>query len=154
MRSVIYSIGHSSLSIDQFLQLLQHYQIEAIADVRRIPGSTKHPHFKQKQLQEFLQNVKINYFWLGETLGGFRKEGYELFTKTDLFLHGLQQLVNIASQQRTAFLCAEKLFVNCHRRFIADQLASQKWDVIHIVNENFTYPHFPVDSIALDLSKE
>jgi uncharacterized protein (DUF488 family) len=153
MHPLIYSIGHSSLSIDQFFHVLQHYQIEAIADVRRFPGSQKYPHFERMRLAEHLQHANISYFWLGEKLGGFRKEGYHAYAKTDQFFSGLQQLINIASQQVTAFMCAEKSFINCHRRFIADQLLSQKWNVIHIVDENLTDPHFSTDSISLDFSK-
>lgn len=153
MHPLIYSIGHSSLSIEQFLHVLQCYQIEAIVDVRRFPGSKKYPHFERMRLAENLQHETIAYFWLGEKLGGFRKEGYQAYAKTDHFLSGLQQLINVASKQVTAFMCAEKLFMNCHRRFIADQLLSQKWNVIHIVDENLTYPHFSTDSIPLDFSK-
>ena len=152
MQPIIYSLGHSSLSIEKFLHVLQHYQVEAIIDVRRFPTSSKYPHFERTRLAESLHKSNIDYFWFGEELGGFRKESYQAYTKTDHFLAGLSRLQNIASKQRTALMCAEKLFMNCHRRFIADQLASQNWNIIHIVDENLSYPHFSTDSISFDFS--
>lgn len=152
MQTQIYSIGHSSLAIEPFIQILKHYQIEAIADVRRFPTSRKYPHFERSHLAEKLYQTNITYYWLGEKLGGFRKEGYQSYIKSESFLSGLQELMQIASKQVTAILCAEKLVINCHRRYIADHLTHQKWTVIHIVAENLSYPHFPTASLHLDFS--
>lgn len=152
MQPIIYSLGHSSRSIENFLHILHHYQVAAIIDVRRFPTSSKYPHFERTQLAESLLKSKIDYFWFGEELGGFRKEGYQAYTKTDAFRSGLTRIQNIALKQRTALVCAEKLFMHCHRRFIADQLASQNWPIMHIVDEHLSYPHFSTESMAFDFS--
>lgn len=148
----MYTMGHSSLSIEEFLHVIQHYQVEAIIDVRRFPTSKNHPHFERTQFAESLRKSNIDYVWLGEELGGFRKEGYQAYLQTGHFQAGLSQLKNIASKKVTVLVCAEKLFMNCHRRFIADQLASQNWKIIHIVDETITYPHFSSESISFDFS--
>ena len=147
---IIYSIGHSSLSIDEFLNLLQIYKIKTIADVRRFPTSKKYPHFERQNLQSELKKNKIVYRWLGELLGGYRNGGYEFYMKSEFFFQGIQELITVAEKQITAFMCAEKLFFRCHRRFIADHLQEINWRVVHILDEKTTYPHNPSDTILLD----
>ena len=126
------------------------YQIKAIADVRRFPTSKKYPHFERQNLAYELQLRKIDYTWLGELLGGYRKGGYQLYTKSESFLMGLSQLTTLADKQTTSIMCAEKLFFRCHRRFISDQLSQMGSQVIHIIDEKHTYLHKPIDTIQLD----
>lgn len=149
---IIYSIGHSSLSIDQFLQLLNSFQIRALVDVRRFPSSKKYPHFERTILHHALQQVNVEYHWLGDSLGGFRDGGYQAHMQTDLFSQGLHQLIVVATQHLTAFMCAEKLFLHCHRRFISDQLANQGWTVIHIFDDSRTYLHQHTDTLPFDFT--
>jgi len=149
-KKIIYSIGHSTHTIDQFLDLLQIYKIKMIADVRRFPTSKKYPHFERQNLQSELEKKKIDYFWLGEYLGGYRKGGYQLYMESELFLKGIHELIATAETQITAFMCAEKLFFRCHRRFISDHLLQLDWQVIHIFDETTTYLHKPTDSMPLD----
>ncbi|MDZ7339786.1 MAG: DUF488 domain-containing protein [candidate division KSB1 bacterium] len=138
---VIYSIGHSNRSMDQFLSLLAGFQIQMIADVRRFPTSKKYPHFERNFLQQALQGQGIEYVWLGEFLGGFRNGGYESYLQTSAFADGLRSLTALAEKKITAFLCAEKLFFRCHRRFIADRLVLCGWTVIHILDTDRIYTH-------------
>jgi len=147
---LIYSIGHSTLSIGQILQLLTIYKIKAIADVRRFPTSKKYPHFERQNLQQQLQRSDIDYLWLGELLGGYRKGGYQLYMQSESFLQGIKTLMTFATNQTTAFMCAEKLFFRCHRRFISDQLLQFSWKVIHIIDGKISYPHKPTDTMPLD----
>lgn len=147
---VIYSIGHSNLSLDQLLDLLQLYEIKAIADVRRFPTSKKYPHFQRSNLQTELEENSIKYLWLGELLGGYRKGGYQSYMKSESFLKGIEELIEMARSQKIAFLCAEKLFLRCHRRFISDYLFQSGWKIIHIFDENIIYPHKPSDTMQLD----
>ena len=147
---IIYSIGHSTHPIDHFLDLLKIYKIKAIADVRRFPTSKKYPHFERQNLKNELNKIAIEYFWLGELLGGYRKGGYQLYMQTESFSQGISELISLAEKQLTAFMCAEKLFFCCHRRLISDHLLQLDWNVIHIFDEKRTYPHKPTDTIPLD----
>ena len=147
---IIYSIGHSNHPIDHFISLLQIYKIEVIADVRRFPSSKQHPHFERQNLQSELEKNKIDYFWLGEFLGGYRKGGYQFYMQSEFFSQGITELITLAEKQITAFMCAEKLFFRCHRRFISDHLFQLGWKIIHIVDERTSYPHKPSDTMPLD----
>lgn len=147
---IIYSIGHSTHTIDQFLELLHTYQIKAVVDVRRFPTSKQHPHFERQNLQSELTKNHIDYFWSGEFLGGYRKGGYQLYMQSESFLQGVYQLIAVAQKQLTAFMCAEKLFFRCHRRFISDHLFQLGWKIIHIHDEKTVYPHKTTDTIPLD----
>lgn len=149
---LIYSIGHSSLSIEQFLQLLKRFQIRALVDVRRFPSSKKYPQFDRTILNQELQQANIEYHSLGDSLGGFRDEGYQAHMQTDLFSQGLHQLIAVATQHQTVFMCAEKLFLRCHRRFISDHLANHAWTVIHILDDSRVYPHQYTDTLPFDFT--
>ncbi len=150
LQKIIYSIGHSTLPIDQFLDLLKNYKIKTIADVRRFPTSKKYPHFERQNLKNELNKIEIEYFWLGELLGGYRKGGYQLYMQNESFSQGINELISLAEKHVTAFMCAEKLFFRCHRRFISDHLLQMDWKVTHIFDEKRTYPHKPNDTMPLD----
>ena len=109
-----------------------------MVDVRRFPVS-KFDHFKKDNFASELHQRGIKYFYLGEVLGGFREKGYEEHTKTSEFIKGIEELKEIASEFRTAFLCAEKFPSRCHRRFIALRLEQDGWRVIHILDEERTW---------------
>lgn len=138
---IIYTIGHSTYPIETFVELLGEPGIRCLADVRRFPTSRKHPQFKREALQESLSEVGIQYVWLGEPLGGFRSGGYEAYTETEAFRHGLAQLERLGVEQPTAFMCSERLFFRCHRRFIADALRQRGWQVLHIMEAGKLYEH-------------
>jgi uncharacterized protein (DUF488 family) len=130
--------------------LLQIYKIEAIADVRRFPTSKKYPQFERQNFHSELSKNNIQYVWLGEYLGGYRKGGYQLYMQRETFLLGINELIKIAERQVTAFMCAEKLYFRCHRRFIADHLFQLGWKIVNIIDEKITYPHKPTDTMPLD----
>ncbi len=138
---IIYTAGHSTRSLEEFLELLESYGIQAVVDVRRFPSSSKFPHFSRDCLCESLTSRGMKYFWLGDLLGGMRKGGYEEYTKTDEFLQGIEELERIASANPTCIVCAEKLFFRCHRRFICDRLLERGWHIIHIVEAKKTSIH-------------
>jgi len=138
---IIYTIGHSTHPIDEFMQLLQTHEIRCLVDIRRFPTSKKYPQFTRAYLSERLNQDQINYVWLGEQLGGFRTGGYEAYTHTEAFCAGLERLQQLASQMRMAFMCAELLFFRCHRRFVADQLIERGWRVFHIMDKAKLYEH-------------
>ncbi len=135
----IWTIGTSNRSIDEFLSLLEAYQIEVIADVRRFPTS-KHKHFKQENLKTRLKQSGIEYHHVTE-LGGYRKGGYKKYMETEEFERGLLFVEKLGATKRVAIMCAELLFFRCHRRFIADALKLRGHVVIHIIDEKRSYEH-------------
>lgn len=136
---VIYTIGHSVRPKEQFLHLLKQHNIEAVIDVRHFPTSAKHPHFKRECMQQWLADADVRYYWLGDSLGGYRKGGYEAHMQTEAFMRGITELEAIARKHRAAIMCAEWFPWRCHRRFIAAYLESRGWVVIHIIDEKRTW---------------
>lgn len=140
-RNIIYTIGHSTHAIETFVELLQESDIECLADVRRFPTSKKHLQFTIENLSGSLQAAEIKYRWLGEQLGGFRTGGYEAFMESETFLSGVEELKVFANEMPTAIMCAERLYLKCHRRFIADKLIEDGWRVIHILDHSKVTGH-------------
>jgi len=138
---MIYTIGHSTRSIDEFIDLLKQYNIALIIDVRRFPGSKKYPHFNREILDKVLGERSIKYFWLGELLGGFRKGGYETYTETEEFRKGIENLIQIMKQGTIAVMCAEIVWFRCHRRYISDKLVQLGYEMVHIIDGKRTYVH-------------
>jgi uncharacterized protein (DUF488 family) len=134
----IYTLGSSVREKDQFVKLLEEFNIKVVADVRRFPKS-RIDYFCKDKLSLFLRKNRIGYCYLGEKLGGFRENGYQEYTKTKDFLQGLEKLKEIAAKKRTAFMCAEKFPWRCHRRSIAQVLEKQGWRVIHIIDQGKTW---------------
>ncbi|NAS88394.1 DUF488 domain-containing protein [ANME-1 cluster archaeon AG-394-G21] len=135
----IWTIGTSNRSIDEFLNLLAAYLIEAVVDVRRFPTS-RHKHFKQEHLKASLNQCGIDYYHVTE-LGGYRKGGYTKYMKTGEFGMGLDYVETLARSKRVAIMCAERLVSSCHRRFIADVLKLHGLSVIHIIDPGLCSEH-------------
>jgi len=131
---VIYSLGTSHRSLDQFLTLFQEHQIKAGVDIRSFPSS-RYPHFSKDALSQHLEDQGIRYINLGEELGGFRKGGYLHYMASDSFRRGLEKLEEIALERRTGFFCSERFPWRCHRRWVSQELAQRGWLVIHIIEE-------------------
>lgn len=142
----IWTVGHSTRTADDFLQLLKAYDIELVADVRRFPGSRRLPHFESHALAAQLMDAGIAYQWL-RALGGRRRSdpdsdnvgwrhpafrAYADHIATEGFADGLFELMLLAQGLRTAIMCAEVLWWRCHRRLIADVLTSLGFTVVHI----------------------
>ena len=153
--NTIYTLGHSTRTIEQFLALLKAHEIQMLVDVRTIPKSRRNPQFGQDMLAPALQQAGIGYTHLGE-LGGLRHaapdsintgwenssfRGYADYMATDAFREGLQELKQIAESQRTAIMCAEAIWWRCHRSLIADALTVQGWQVLHIQSKKTAKAH-------------
>jgi uncharacterized protein (DUF488 family) len=151
----VWTIGHSTRSGDEFLAVLQAHGIEAIADVRRFPGSRRHPQFGSEALAQALARSHIDYAWLSR-LGGRRRgdsgpehEGwrnpsfraYAGYTWTEEFAQGLEELLVIAAAERTAIMCSELLWWRCHRALISDVLRFIGVEVIHVAGAGPGAPH-------------
>ena len=155
MAWTVWTVGHSTRSIDAFLALLQVYDIELVADVRRFPGSRRLPQFGETALAERLAEDGIAYHWF-PALGGRRRpdpasanlgwrhpafRAYADHLATEEFADGLFELLMLAEGLRTAVMCAEVLWWRCHRRLIADVLTSLGISVVHIRDENTSEIH-------------
>ena len=130
--AVLWTIGHSSRSIEQFVALLEEHKIEALVDIRSFPTS-KIEHFKREEMECWLPEYGIEYVWLGKELGGYRRGGYEAHTKTELFREGVEKLLEFARQRRVCIMCMEKNPKYCHRRFLTAYLERKGVEVIHIL---------------------
>jgi uncharacterized protein (DUF488 family) len=143
---VVWSIGHSTRSIQEFLAALEACDIELVVDVRRLPGSRRLPQFDSTVLAESLSENGIDYVWIHE-LGGRRRSGraspnvawrhaafraYADHMSTEEFAEGLFELLMLARGRRTVVMCAEVLWWRCHRRLIADLLTVLGLEVVHI----------------------
>jgi len=136
----IFTLGHSTRSLEEFLEILKSFKIELVIDVRRFPSSKKFPHFNKENLEKELRKEKIEYLHFPE-LGGYRKEGYENFSKSEEFSEGVKKFVEIAKEKRVAVLCSELFWWRCHRRYIANALAEKGFEVIHIFDKEKTQEH-------------
>lgn len=137
----IFTIGYSGLTIAKFIDLLNFYQIEIIADIRRYPNSKYNYDFNQGVLISHLTNVNIKYIWFGSDLGGYREQGYKEYMQKVTFKESLKKLQLLASKNPTALMCLEKNYTACHRRFIADELFKQSWHISHILDFNKIVKH-------------
>lgn len=159
--ATVWTIGHSTRTLQEFLDLLADYRIEAVADVRRFPGSRRHPHFASEALAASLPTHGLSYQWI-PSLGGRRKvqpgspntawrnasfQGYADYLATPEFVQGLTDLLQLAGQKRTAMMCAEALWWRCHRSIIADVLKLRGIEVIHIADATHAVEH-PYTSAA------
>jgi uncharacterized protein (DUF488 family) len=154
----ISTIGHSTLPADDFVAHLTAADVAAIADVRRFPGSRRHPQFGGAALQKTLAAAGIAYRWF-EDLGGRRDakdlsldnaawrvaafHAYADWMRTPTFRAALAELEGFARTQPTALMCAEALWTRCHRRLIADALLAQGWEVVHLIPPNRIEAHRP-----------
>ncbi len=143
----IWTIGHSTRTFAEFLELLTVNEIEALADVRRYPGSRKYPHFNEAELDASLAENKIEYAPFKQ-LGGRRRarkdsmntiwrsesfRGYADYMETAEFKDGIEQLLELARRKRTAFMCSEVVWWRCHRALVSDYLKAAGITVEHII---------------------
>jgi uncharacterized protein (DUF488 family) len=143
----VLTISHSTHAADRFAALLRAHRIGLLGDVRRHPGSRRHPQFDAQPLRAALEGTGIAYERFGEQLGGRRRprrdspnkgwrgaafRGYADHMQTPEFAAGLERLEGLARERRTAIMCAEGDWRRCHRRLIADALAARGWRVRHI----------------------
>lgn len=157
----IFTIGHSTLSIDSFLSLLKANKIELVADIRAYPGSRKFPHFNKDNLDRFLKDNGMGYVHL-PGLGGRRKkpeganptgwknesfQNYAGYMQTAAFLAAVKELEDMALSKNVVYMCSEAVWWRCHRSLVSDYLKSIGWEVMHILNGNHLKEH-PYTEVA------
>jgi uncharacterized protein (DUF488 family) len=152
----VFTIGHSNRALADFLVLLAENKIEALADVRRFPGSRRYPHFGSDAITASLATAGIAYTHF-PALGGRRTSranvspnsawrvaafaAYADYMLTADFKTAFAGLCTLAERSRTAIMCAEALPWQCHRRLIADQFLASGWEVLDIIGPHNTKPH-------------
>jgi uncharacterized protein (DUF488 family) len=151
----IWTIGHSTRPLAEFLALLAENGVQAIADVRSHPGSRHYPQYGQQALHDALLEAGLAYYWL-PALGGRRRaradsantawrnpsfRGYADYMQTAPFARGLDELLGLALDRRTSLMCAEAVWWRCHRSMIADALKAHGLRVLHIMGAHSVSEH-------------
>ena len=163
MAGTVWTIGHSTRTLEALVEVLRAHRIEALLDIRRFAGSRRLPQFNEGALRAGLEDAGIAYQWI-PALGGRRTpapdsvntgwrhaafRGYADHLATAEFADGLDELVTVASGLRTTVMCAEMLWWQCHRRLVADVLVSLGYDVLHIQTGKSAEPHRLIDPARL-----
>lgn len=143
MSCALFTIGHSTQALEAFIALCRGAGIDLIADVRRFPVSRRNPQYTRERLEGSLAEHDVAYEWLGDMLGGYRDGGYEAWMTSPEFARGLDELERLAQERTVAFMCAEGLPWKCHRRFVADAIASRGHRVAHVLPDGALAPVQP-----------
>jgi uncharacterized protein (DUF488 family) len=153
----LYTIGHSTHPIDEFLGLLARHGVKLLADIRRHPGSRAYPQFGRDALSASLAEAGIEYRWI-EALGGRRRKpkghvsenaglrnasfrSYADYMNTPEFREAVDELLSAAREKRTAYACSEAVYWRCHRRLVSDYLTANGITVQHIMPNGNLRPH-------------
>ncbi len=151
----IYTIGHSTHTIDVFLAMLSSFDIKLVVDIRRFPSSRKFPQFDLENLKHSLEDKGISYLHMAD-LGGRRKvkedtkntrwnnasfRGYADYMETEEFNTAVIELERIAVKQPTAYMCSEAVWWRCHRSMVSDYLKAKGWEVRHIMGIGKSQEH-------------
>jgi uncharacterized protein (DUF488 family) len=143
----IWTIGHSTHTLEELLAMLSSFQIETVADIRSFPGSRRYPQFNKESLEISLPENNIQYIHLKQ-LGGRRKakpdskniawehisfQAYADYMETKDFREGIKYLEKIALLNRVSYMCSEAVWWRCHRSMVSDYLKVHGWKVMHIM---------------------
>ncbi|HEY3567772.1 MAG TPA: DUF488 domain-containing protein [Thermoanaerobaculia bacterium] len=151
----VFTVGHSTRPIEDLLALLSEHGVQTLVDVRRFPGSRRHPQYSRDALAASLAAAGIQYVH-EPGLGGRRAarpdsphtawrvdafRGYADYMETPEFQAALERLIQRASEETVAILCAEAVPWRCHRRLISDALVARGVQVMHILSPGRANPH-------------
>jgi len=154
--ATLYTIGHSTRPLDELIAALHAHQIQTLVDIRAFPRSRRLPQFNQESLQQTLPDAGIRYLWM-KSLGGYRKKilddspnialrndsfrNYADYMLTPDFEQATTELIAVAKRSRTAYMCAERMYWQCHRRLVSDWLVTHGHEVLHIDGTGPVKPH-------------
>jgi uncharacterized protein (DUF488 family) len=154
----LHTIGHGARPLAELVAALSHFGVTTIIDVRRFPGSRRHPHFGRAALERSLGDARFSYEWWGDELGGRRKpaagasrhaalrvqafRNFADYMDTESFQIALRDVVREAEQRPgVTLMCAETLWWRCHRRLIADAITLGGATISHILDVGNAQPH-------------
>ena len=154
--ATLFTIGHSTRTLEDLIQSLQAHSIATLADIRSFPMSRRLPHFNRESLEQTLPQAGIEYIWMKE-LGGRRKKSipespnialrndsfrnYADYMLTSEFERAIARLIETAESSRTAYMCAERVYFHCHRMLVSDWLVAHGHEVLHIDDAKPAKPH-------------
>jgi uncharacterized protein (DUF488 family) len=152
----LYTIGHSTRSLDDLIAALRAHQIKTLVDIRAFPMSRRLPQFNRDSLAVTLPAAGINYVWM-KALGGYRKKildesphialrndsfrNYADYMLTSEFEGAVKELIALAEESPTAYMCAERVYFHCHRMLVSDWLTAHGHEVLHIDGAGPVKPH-------------
>jgi len=154
-KTIIFTIGHSTRKLADFIDILQEFDIQKVVDIRTIPKSRHNPQFNEEHLKTALHKHKIGYAHLKE-LGGLRHahadslntgwhnssfRGYADYMQTEEFEKGIEKLCKLAEKKRVVIMCAEAVPWRCHRSLVGDALLVRHYDVEDIYSKTSVKPH-------------
>jgi uncharacterized protein (DUF488 family) len=160
----LFTVGHSTRTLDELVELLRAAGVTQLVDVRRFPGSRRHPQFGAERLAEGLAAAGIAYRH-EPALGGRRKprpdsvntawrndqfRGYADHMASAEFTDALAALQRAAAEQPTAVMCAEANWRQCHRQLLADAMTTAGWEVVHLLWSGGREPHRPMPQLRVD----
>jgi uncharacterized protein (DUF488 family) len=160
----IHTIGHGNRTFDELVDALRAHRIAQLVDVRSFPGSRRNPQFGRQALARTLPASGIAYRWMKELGGrrrvlpdspntGWRVEGFRAYADymgTPEFDAALDELMRMARATPTAYMCAERLWWQCHRRLISDALTVRGDEVLHILDASKADPHKRTDFLRVE----
>jgi uncharacterized protein (DUF488 family) len=145
--AVLYTIGHSTRSLEELIEALRAHQIQTLVDIRAFPMSRRLPQFNRDSLEQTLPAAAIRYVWM-KAFGGYRKKSldespnialrnqsfrnYADYMLTPEFAQAPAELITLAESSRTAYMCAERVYFRCHRMLVSDWLVAHGHEVLHI----------------------
>lgn len=154
--AVLYTVGHSTRTLDDLIETLRAHEIQTLVDIRAFPASRRLPQFNRESLEKSLPEAGIRYVWM-KALGGYRKKilpesphialrndsfrNYADYMLTPEFEKAADELVALAEQSRTAYMCAERVYFHCHRMLVSDWLVGHGHEVLHIDGAGPEKPH-------------
>ena len=154
--ATLYTIGHSTRTLEELIEALRAHEIRTLVDIRAFPMSRRLPQFNRDSLAETLPAAGIRYVWM-KALGGYRKkileESPNIALRNDSFrnyadymltaeLEGaMDELVRLAEEAPTAYMCAERVYFHCHRMLVSDWLVTHGHQVLHIDGTGPVRPH-------------
>jgi len=154
--ALLFTIGHSTRPLADLIEALQVHSIQTLVDIRAFPMSRRLPQFNREALEKSLPAAGVRYVWM-QTLGGYRKKivddspnvalrneafrNYADYMLTPEFNQAMTELIALAEVSRTAYMCAERVYLRCHRMLVSDWLAAHGHEVMHIDGSGPAKPH-------------
>lgn len=154
--STIWTLGHGQRSFDEYVEMLADHDIEVVVDIRSKPISRFKPHFNRDRLRPALEEIDIDYLFLGDKLGGMPKDdhfydaaGHTLYaplSRQPWFVDGIEQIEALAARKNVALICLEEDPERCHRHLlIGKTLADRGSDVQHIRHAGYVESQAELD---------